>query len=128
MGDIVNLVPGARRGRQALQSLDEGNPWTAGAQGVVAALDAASGFGGGAIARGIMATPLWRNLLAAGAGGTGSAVGGELAKHAGEDWLDLTPDQQYALSALGEFGGGGVAAGPGQAAQCTTWGSHCIRY
>ena len=111
MGDIVNLVPGARRGRQALQSLDEGNPWTAGAQGVITALDAASGFGGGAIAQGIKATPLWRNLLAAGAGGTGSAVGGELAGHVGEDWLDLTPDQQYALSALGEFGGGGVAGG-----------------
>jgi hypothetical protein len=111
MGDIVNLVPGARRGRQALQSLDEGNPWTAGTQGVIAGLDALAGFGGGAIARGIQAAPLWRNLLAAGAGGTGSAVGGELAKHAGEDWLDLTPDQQYALSALGEFGGGGVAGG-----------------
>jgi hypothetical protein len=111
MGDIVNLVPGARRGRQALQSLDEGNPWTAGTQGVIAALDAASAFGGGAIAQGIKATPIGRNLLAASAGGTGSAVGGELAGHAGEDWLDLTPDQQYALSALGEFGGGGVAGG-----------------
>ena len=111
MGDIVNLIPGVRRGRHALQSLDEGNPWTAGAQGVMAALDAASGFGGGVIAQGIKATPTWQNLLAAATGGTGSAVGGELAGHAGEDWLDLTPDQQYALSALGEFGLGGVAGG-----------------
>ena len=111
MGDIVNLLPGARRGRQALQSLDEGNPYTASVQGVGAALDAASGFGGGAIAQTIKATPRWQNLLAAGGGGAGSAVAGELAGHVGEEWLDLTPDQQRAFEAYGELLGGGVVGG-----------------
>jgi len=111
MGDIVNLLPGARRGRQALQSLDEGNPYMASVQGVGAGLDALSGFGGGAIARGIKATPWWQNLLAAGGGGAGSAVAGELAGHAGEEWLDLTPDQQRAFEAYGELFGGGVVGG-----------------
>ena len=111
MGDIVNLLPGARRGRQALQSLDEGNPYTASVQGVGAGLDALTGFGGGAIARGIKATPWWQNLLAAGGGGAGSAVAGELAGHVGEEWLDLTPDQQRAFEAYGELLGGGVAGG-----------------
>ena len=111
MGDIVNLLPGARRGRQALQSLDEGNPYTASVQGVGAALDAASGFGGGAIAQTIKATPRWQNLLAAGGGGAGSAVAGELAGHAGEEWLDLTPDQQRAFEAYSELLGGGAVGG-----------------
>ena len=106
MGDIVNLVPGARRGRQALQSLDEGNPYTASVQGVGAALDAVSGFGGGPIAKTIKATPWWQNLLAAVGGGAGSAVGGELTGHVGEEWLDLTPDQQRASEAYGELLGG----------------------
>ena len=104
-----NLIPGGRGTQAAVSSLQADKPYTAAAEGIGAALDAATVGSAGAIRKVFTNTPVRATLgtlLGLGGAKIGEGVGGVVA-----DEMKLTPDQRVLAETVGSIPGFAVGAG-----------------
>ena len=104
-----NLIPGGRGTQAAVSSLQADKPYTAAAEGIGAALDAATVGSAGAIRKVFTNTPgraTLGTLLGLGGAKIGEGVGGVVA-----DEMELTPDQRVFAETVGSIPGFAIGTG-----------------
>lgn len=104
----LNLIPGGRPAQAAHQSMVEGRPWTASAQGINAALDAASVGAATPIRQAFASQPV-RSTIGTLLGIGGATAGSRAADIAAEK-LGIPDDPRAFVANTGGLVGGGLSA------------------